>query len=82
MTGIIPYLFYRRVPDALDWLARAFGFVEELRHETPSGGMHAHHARAAAAGAGIVEPPKDEPYGRTYTVRDLEGHPWFFTRAP
>lgn len=39
-TEIIPYLFYRDVPAALDWLARAFGFVEELRHPTP-GGMHA-----------------------------------------
>src|SRR6266478_9623708 len=39
-TQIIPYLFYRDVPAALDWLARAFGFVEEMRHATP-GGMHA-----------------------------------------
>jgi hypothetical protein len=39
-TQIIPYLFHRDVPAALDWLARAFGFVEEMRHATP-GGMHA-----------------------------------------
>ena len=39
-TEIIPYIFYRDVPAALDWLARAFGFTEELRHPTPSG-MHA-----------------------------------------
>ena len=39
-TEIIPYIFYRDVPAALDWLARAFGFTEELRHPTP-GGMHA-----------------------------------------
>ena len=39
-TQIIPYLFYRDVPAALDWPARAFGFVEEMRHATP-GGMHA-----------------------------------------
>ncbi|GJE28082.1 VOC family protein [Methylobacterium organophilum] len=38
---IIPYLFYRDVPTALDWLARAFGFIEESRHPTPSGGLHA-----------------------------------------
>src|SRR5271165_7096110 len=37
---IIPYLFYRDVPAALDWLARAFGFKEEMRTGTPSGGMH------------------------------------------
>jgi PhnB protein len=39
-TEIIPYIFYRDVPAALEWLARAFGFVEELRHPTESG-MHA-----------------------------------------
>jgi PhnB protein len=123
-TEIIPYLFYRDVPAALEWLARAFGFAEELRHATPSGGMHAqmtlhgqrvmmgqgattwgmvspreagtatmgvfvylddvdtHHARARDAGAEIVHPPRDESYGRTYTVRDLDGHPWFFTTPP
>lgn len=120
-TEIIPYIFYRDLPAALDWLAAAFGFVEEMRSGTPSGGMHGemsldgrrimmgqpaeqsdmgapgadgkatmgvfvylddvdlHHARATAAGAQIVAPPHDEAYGRTYTVRDLEGHPWYFT---
>ena len=39
-TEIIPYLFYRDVPAALDWLATAFGFTEERRDPTP-GGMHA-----------------------------------------
>ena len=127
MTEIIPYLFYRDLPAALDWLARAFGFVEEMRTVTPSGGMHAemsfggqrimmgqptgaaheavgsspllvggasmgvfiylqdvdaHHARAGAAGAAISAPPHDVPYGRTYTARDAEGHPWFFTTPP
>ena len=27
-TKVIPYLFYRDVPAALDWLGRAFGFKE------------------------------------------------------
>lgn len=39
---IIPYLFYRDVPAALDFLTRAFGFKEEMRHETPSGGPEGH----------------------------------------
>jgi len=123
-TEIIPYIFYRDVPAALAWLASAFGFTEDMRHSTPSGGMHAemsfggqrimmgqgsrqwgmlppselraatmgifiylpdvdaHHERARAAGAEIVHPPTDEPYGRTYTARDLDGHPWFFTTPP
>jgi uncharacterized glyoxalase superfamily protein PhnB len=41
--------------------------------------VDAHHERACAAGAEIVQPPHDEEWGRTYTVRDLDGHPWFFT---
>ncbi len=123
-TEIIPYLFYRDVPGALEWLTRAFGFREDVRTGTPSGGMHAemslggvrimmgqgakdwgmvspregtmatmgifiylddvdaHYARAKAAGAEIVQPPHDESYGRTYTARDLDGHPWFFTTPP
>jgi len=122
-TEIIPYIFYQDVPAALDWLARAFGFTEQMRHATPSG-MHAqmmldgrrimmgqgstdwrmqspsetrvatmgifiyladvdaHYERARAAGADIVQEPYDEPYGRTYTARDLDGHPWFFTTPP
>jgi len=123
-TEIIPYIFYRDVPAALEWLARAFGFKEEMRVSTASGGMHgqmlldgqrimmgqggkdwgmvsaheaqtatmgvfiylddvdAHHARAEAAGAEIVQAPCDESYGRTYTARDLDGHPWFFATPP
>ena len=37
---IIPYLFYSDIPAALDFLTRAFGFKEEMRVGTPSGGMH------------------------------------------
>jgi PhnB protein len=44
--------------------------------------VDAHYERARAAGAEIVHPPRDESYGRTYTVRDIDGHPWFFTRPP
>jgi PhnB protein len=122
-TQVIPYIFYRDVPAALDWLARAFGFTEVLRHPTPHG-MHAemtldgqlimmgqgstdwrmqspsetkvatmgifiylnevdaHYERARDAGAEIVKAPYDEPYGRAYTARDLDGHPWFFTTPP
>ncbi|MDD2877640.1 MAG: VOC family protein [Acidiphilium sp.] len=44
--------------------------------------VDAHYDRARQAGAEIVHPPRDEPYGRTYTVRDLDSHPWFFTTPP
>jgi uncharacterized glyoxalase superfamily protein PhnB len=39
----------------------------------------AHHARAVAAGAEIVQPLTDEDYGsRGYTARDPEGNLWSF----
>jgi PhnB protein len=121
-TQIIPYIFYRDVGAALDWLVRAFGFTETMRVGTPRGGFHgemefdgqvvmmgqgsadlrmisaldangatqgvfiyldgvdAHYERARAAGAEIEKPPEDLPYGRSYTARDPEGHPWFFTQ--
>lgn len=68
LTEIIPYLFYRNVPDALAFLGRAFGFSEEMRVDTPSGGMHAQMllggqrimmGQPAAAGyAGIDSPAR------------------------
>ena len=42
----------------------------------------AHHDRAAAAGALIVAPPTDYPYGeRQYTAEDLGGHRWTFSQS-
>ena len=122
-TEIIPYLFLRDVPAALDRLARAFGFTLELRHAKDHGmhaqmtlgerriiigqggkecrmlspsetdaaaagifiylkNVNAHYARARDAGAENVQVPHDEPYGRTYTARDLDGHSWLFTITP
>ena len=39
-TQIIPYIFYRDVPAALDWLAKAFGFTETMREISPRGTVH------------------------------------------
>ena len=44
--------------------------------------VDAHYDRTNAAGAEIVNPPREESYGRSYTARDLDGHPWFFTTPP
>jgi PhnB protein len=44
--------------------------------------VDAHYEHARAAGADIVHPPRDVDYGRTYTARDPDGHPWFFTTPP
>ncbi len=39
----------------------------------------AHYARACAAGAEVLIPIEDKPYGgRGYTCRDPEGHTWAF----
>jgi uncharacterized glyoxalase superfamily protein PhnB len=41
--------------------------------------VNAHHARAKAAGATIIEELVDLPYGdRRYTCRDPQGHEWTF----
>lgn len=43
------------------------------------GDIDAHCARAKAAGARVIEEPKDQFYGaRTYRALDLEGHVWNF----
>jgi len=43
--------------------------------------IDAHCARAQAAGAEIIRPPRDEFYGdRTYSARDREGHVFSFSR--
>jgi uncharacterized glyoxalase superfamily protein PhnB len=45
--------------------------------------VDAHHARAKAAGAAIVEEPNDLPFGhRRYTCDDPQGHQWSFASAP
>jgi uncharacterized glyoxalase superfamily protein PhnB len=42
MPRITPYLYYKDVAAALDWLARTFGFTERMRMPGPDGGiMHA-----------------------------------------
>jgi PhnB protein len=62
------------------------------RNAAPPGGVRSgvyafvddvdeHCQRARAAGAEIIEPPADQPYGdRIYLARDLEGHEWYFAQ--
>jgi uncharacterized glyoxalase superfamily protein PhnB len=42
--------------------------------------LDAHHARAEANGATIVEPIHQHGY-RAYVATDLEGHRWTFAQA-
>jgi uncharacterized glyoxalase superfamily protein PhnB len=44
--------------------------------------VNAHHARAKAAGATIIEELVDMPYGdRRYGCRDQQGHEWTFATS-
>jgi len=41
-----------------------------------------HHEQASRAGARILSPPTDYPYGeRQYTAADLGGHVWTFSQS-
>jgi PhnB protein len=40
--------------------------------------VDAHLERAQAAGARLLTPIRDEPFGRLYNAEDLEGHRWMF----
>lgn len=55
-------------PAADDW--RVYVAVDDV---------DAHHARAVAAGAEVIMPLTDQPYGsREYGARDIEGNCWSF----
>lgn len=44
--------------------------------------VHAHHERAKAYGARILNPPTDYSYGeRQYSVEDIGGHRWSFSES-
>jgi uncharacterized glyoxalase superfamily protein PhnB len=46
------------------------------------GDLDAHHDRALTAGARIVSPPTDYPYGeRQYTAEDVGGYRWTFSQS-
>jgi uncharacterized glyoxalase superfamily protein PhnB len=44
--------------------------------------VNSHHTRAHAAGAAILSPPADMPFGeRQYSAKDPAGHHWTFTQS-
>ena len=54
----------------------------QMMHVKLSEGIDAHCARAAAAGAAILQEPTDQFYGdRNYRARDPEGHVWTFAQT-
>jgi uncharacterized glyoxalase superfamily protein PhnB len=81
-----------RIGDHRAQLVVADGAVILTQRAEGEGGGHAvhvrvedadaHHERAAAGGARILNPPADYPYGeRQYTAEDLGGHRWTFSQS-
>jgi PhnB protein len=56
------------------------GAVSSAIHVTVED-VQATYERAMAAGAPIIEPPSDQPYGgRRFGASDPEGHQWWFSQ--
>jgi uncharacterized glyoxalase superfamily protein PhnB len=67
---VAPEFGLRSVPELGAATAMVNVFVDDV---------DAHHARSAAAGATILYPPTDQPYGqREYGASDSEGRLWSF----
>jgi uncharacterized glyoxalase superfamily protein PhnB len=85
---VTPYLIYRDAPAAIDFLTRAFGFVEKFRFEMDDGRIgHAEltfgdgAVMLASEFEGFGQSPLDLPtvHGQTYcTVQNVDAH---FARA-
>jgi uncharacterized glyoxalase superfamily protein PhnB len=59
MPRVTPYLLYENLTETIDWLTKAFGFVERMRINTPEG--RANHAELAMAdGVIMVGEPGDD----------------------
>jgi len=59
--------------------ARELGAVNQGVYVIVDDGIEAHHERALAAGAEVLQGLEDTDYGsRNYTVRDPEGNVWSF----
>jgi uncharacterized glyoxalase superfamily protein PhnB len=67
--------------------------VQDLRTPAALGGatqgvfvyvpdVMAHYAHTLAEGGATQGEPTDHGYGLTYSVHDLDGHPWYFTQRP
>src|SRR5260370_18344078 len=79
---ILPHIVYRNVPDAIAWLAHAFGFVEHYRYGDPPGpiGAQVHLGEAwmmlETAKAGSTTPAQSglRTQSLTIFVDDVEKH--------
>jgi uncharacterized glyoxalase superfamily protein PhnB len=61
MSQIVPYLTYADAPAAIDFLCRAFGFVERLRYPMPDGRIG--HAELVLGDAALMLASSWEGFG-------------------
>ena len=80
--AILPHIVYRNVPDAIAWLAHAFGFIEHYRYGDPPGpiGAQVHLGEPwmmlETAKAGSASPAQSglRTQSLTIFVDDVEAH--------
>ncbi len=70
MPRISPYLFYKDLPSALDWLSKAFGFEKKMTVPGPDGACM--HAEMNVKEAVIMMGPASTEQG-TLSPQDLPG---------
>lgn len=81
---LLPHITYKDLPQAIDWLSRAFGFVEHYRYGEPVSGAQMRLGNAwimVSAARGQYSSPAELGFGTqclTLFVEDVDGH---FARA-
>ncbi len=70
MPRMIPFLFYDDVADALEWLAKAFGFEQRMAMTSPDGAIM--HAEMVLKDAVIMMGPSSDEAGQS-SPRTLPG---------
>jgi uncharacterized glyoxalase superfamily protein PhnB len=77
---VLPHVTYKRLPEAMDWLGRTFGFVEHYRYGEPVSGAQVHLGNAyimVRAARGEYRSPAELGFGNqslTIFIEDVERH--------
>jgi uncharacterized glyoxalase superfamily protein PhnB len=77
---VLPHVTYKRLPEAMDWLSRTFGFVEHYRYGDPVSGAQVRLGNAyimVRTARGDYRSPADLGFGTqslTIFVEDVERH--------
>jgi len=76
----LPHVTYKRLPEAMDWLSRTFGFVEHYRYGDPVSGAQVRLGNAyimVRTARGDYRSPAELGFGNqslTIFVEDVERH--------